>query len=109
MTTASSGTREHRKVTTQSAYASVPSREHSAQSMVSTSPMRRTLRMGCDSETPSSGLGQDLDRRTRVAPTAHHVLDTLLQDRLVLDGEVAADGEVVEGGRPLRRGDVEAG
>ena len=59
-------------------------------------------------------LFQFLDRPGARAPAARHFLDDLGQHVLLLDGELAADGEVMEspgppGRRHVETGDVAAG
>ena len=82
--TASSGSRSHRNVTTQSAQADVPSITHSSQLI----RMPRTLRKGCDSP---------FDGATRTAPPALHRVDPLAEHRGLLHGELPTDRVVVEG------------
>src|SRR4051812_44683411 len=105
MTTAVERSAPRRNVTTQSSHAPVPSNRHSSQSIVTCSPMRRSCAGGVTGTTTSV---EALDLGAVAAPAAGDRLEVLGEHLLVLDLQLAPDGEVPERGRAAREGHVEA-
>lgn len=104
ITTASPGSRSHRKVTTQSAQADVPSMTHSSQLMYSElSPMPVNLCRRCD-----IAFGDLLDPSRRPTPPALDRFDPLVQHLEILDRQLAPHRVVVERALTASDRDVEA-
>ncbi len=138
MITASSGSRPQMNVTTQSSHADVSFIEQSSQSIVNTSDtggspcsysthsehaprVRQEFATAreLESKLASGRCGLELvggrrlvegdHTRAGATPAAGHRFDPILEHFLVLDGQVAADGEVVERRRAPSGRDGEAG
>src|SRR3954452_24297551 len=106
MTTAVERSAPRRNVTTQSSHAPVPSNRHSSQSIVTCSPMRRSCAGGVTGTTTTSV--EALALGAVAAPAAGDRLEVLGEHLLVLDLQLAPDGEVPERRRAAGERHVEA-